>query len=79
MQGRFAAMDKGSNQQDLEPSVGRRGSAKCLRQEDHVEEHGFPWTCCGRQKKDEGLSLSLMSVSTASCSQWKMCCGVSLS
>ena len=36
---RSAAMHKERDRQDLEPSVGKRGGAKCLHQKYHVEEH----------------------------------------
>ena len=47
--GRSATMDKERNQQDLEPSVGRCGSVKCLHHKCHVE----------KRKEEELLLLCL--------------------
>ena len=68
-------MDKESNHLDVVPSVGRRGSAKCLHRTYHVREHGLPSDTRWVKRKDTEPSLAPMSVSTASCSQWQISCG----
>ena len=76
MKRKSAATDKESYWQDSEPSVGKSGGAKCL----HLKKKSrggarTPSDTWWDDPRDERSSLSLMSVSTASCSQWTISCG----